>query len=244
MILEMDFGNSRIKWRLRRSSEILVRGVADREKGLVDVVPAIQLYKEQLKAIWVVSVLDESAKAWINFWAKKNLNLVPRYAVSQNEIAGVINGYDDPTRLGADRWLALVAAYNLCHSACIVISCGTALTVDLVTGEGRHLGGYIVPGWKTAMNALNTNTQLINLNEIKGSALVPGAYTQAAVSNGLAACYLGLIQNAIKQLAAQTHSDSRTILATGGGAGRLQELFPEIRLSEELILDGLAYCLV
>jgi len=130
VILEMDFGNSRIKWRLRKAAEILVRGVTDREKGLVDIVPAIQLYRNQLKAIWVASVLDESAKVWINFWAKKNLNMVPRYAASQIKIAGVINGYDDPARLGVDRWLAAVAAYNLCHSSCIVISCGTALTVD------------------------------------------------------------------------------------------------------------------
>jgi type III pantothenate kinase len=244
VILEMDFGNSRIKWRLRRGAEILVRGVTDREKGLVDVVPAIQFYVEQLKAISVVSVLDESAKAWINFWAKKNLNIVPRYAVSQVEMAGVINGYDDPARLGVDRWLAVVAAYNLCRSACIVISCGTALTVDLITQEGRHIGGYIVPGWKTAMNALNTNTQLINLSEIKSSKLAPGTYTQVAVGHGLAACYLGLIQNAITQLGTQTGLGSQTILATGGDAKRLQELFPEIQLCEELILDGLAYCLV
>jgi type III pantothenate kinase len=244
VILEMDFGNSRIKWRLRRGAEILVRGVTDREKGLVDVVPAIQLYVGQLKAISVVSVLDESAKVWINFWAKKNLNIVPRYAVSQAEMAGVTNGYDEPARLGVDRWLAIVAAYSLCRSACIVISCGTALTVDLITQQGQHLGGYIVPGWKAALNALNANTQLINLNEIKSSKLAPGTYTQAAVDHGLAACYLGLIQNAITQLGTQTGSSGRTILATGGDAKRLQELIPEIQLCEELILDGLAFCLV
>jgi type III pantothenate kinase len=244
VILEMDFGNSRIKWRLRSGIEILLRGVIDREKGLVDLVPAIQVYVRQLKAISVVSVLDESAKVWINFWAKKNLNIVPRYAVSQMESAGVINGYDDPTKLGVDRWLAVVAAYNLCKSSCVVISCGTALTVDLVNQQGRHLGGYIVPGWNTAMYALNANTQLINLNEIKSSKLVPGTSTQAAVGHGLAACYIGLIQNAITQLGTRTNSGLLTILATGGDAKRLQELFPEIRLCEELILDGLAYCLV
>ncbi len=94
------------------------------------------------------------------------------------------------------------------------------------------------------MNALNTNTQLINLQSINGLALLPGTSTGAAVGHGLAACYIGLIQNAITQLGAQTHSNARTILATGGDARRLQELFPEIQVCEELILDGLAYCLV
>ncbi len=244
MILEMDFGNSRIKWRLRSSAEVLLRGVVDREKGLVGLVPAVELYIKQITAVSVVSVLDESAKVWINFWAKKNLNIVPRYAYSQAEVAGVINGYDDPAKLGVDRWLAVVAAYNLCHTSCVVISCGTALTVDLVNQQGRHLGGYIVPGWRVAMNALNTNTQLINLQSINGLALLPGTSTGAAVGHGLAACYIGLIQNAITQLGAQTHSNARTILATGGDARRLQELFPEIQVCEELILDGLAYCLV
>ncbi len=244
MILEMDFGNSRIKWRLRSSAEVLLRGVVDREKGLVGLVPAVELYIKQITAVSVVSVLDESAKVWINFWAKKNLNIVPRYAYSQAEVAGVINGYDDPAKLGVDRWLAVVAAYNLCHTSCVVISWGTALTVDLVNQQGRHLGGYIVPGWRVAMNALNTNTQLINLQSINGLALLPGTSTGAAVGHGLAACYIGLIQNAITQLGAQTHSNARTILATGGDARRLQELFPEIQVCEELILDGLAYCLV
>jgi type III pantothenate kinase len=244
MILEMDFGNSRIKWRLREGQNVIVRNAVAREKGLAEIKSAIQNYIEKIEAVWVASVLDENAKAWINFWVRKNIGLTPVYAASGLEVAGVINGYDDPARLGVDRWLAMIAAFNVCHTACIVISAGTALTVDLVDQDGRHLGGYIVPGWKTSVLALNHNTQLINLMELKASKLEPGTYTQSAVVHGLGACYVGLIQNAITQLAAQTGANDHAILATGGEASRLLEFFPDIQLHEELILDGLAYCLV
>lgn len=247
MILEMDFGNSRIKWRVRDLENILIRGVVDREEGLDQITVALQTFAAQIKSIFVASVLAKSANLWIDSWAKKNLNLIPQYAMSQSEVAGVINGYDDPSRLGVDRWLAVVAAFNICQTACVVISSGTALTVDLVNQHGRHLGGYIVPGWVTSMRALNNSTQLINLTDISNFKLVPGTSTQTAVSHGLASCYAGLIQSAIAQLAITQHYtqigvSSPSILATGGDAQRLKEIFPEIQVKEELVLDGLAYC--
>jgi type III pantothenate kinase len=247
MILEMDFGNSRIKWRVRDLENILIRGVVDREEGLDQIAVALRAYAAQIKSIFVASVLAKSANLWIDSWAKKNLNLIPQYAMSQSEAAGVINGYDDPSRLGVDRWLAVVAAFNICQTACVVISSGTALTVDLVNQQGRHLGGYIVPGWVTSVRALNNSTQLINLSDISSFKLVSGTSTQTAVSHGLASCYVGLIQNAITQLAitqhdTQTAVGSPSIIATGGDAQRLKELFPEIQVKEELVLDGLAYC--
>lgn len=244
MILEMDFGNSRIKWRLRDGQNVISRSAVAREKGLAEIKSAIQDNIKRVNAVWVASVLDENAKAWINFWVRKNLGVTPVYAISKTEVAGVINGYDDPGRLGVDRWLAMIAAFNRCRTACIVISSGTALTVDLIDRGGRHLGGYIVPGWNTSMAALNQNTQLINIMELKASKLEPGTYTQSAVVHGLSACYVGLIQNAITQLTAQTGTSDHTIMATGGEASRLLDFFPDIQLHEELILDGLAYCLV
>ena len=60
---------------------------------------------------------------------------------------GVRNGYDDPTRLGTDRWAAMVAAWQRGHAPCIVACAGTALTVDQLDDNGQFLGGAIVAGY-------------------------------------------------------------------------------------------------
>jgi type III pantothenate kinase len=243
MILEMDCGNTRIKWRLREGNEIIKRGAIIRDADLKEIGDCLEPYVSQISKVQVASVLGERVKLQIQAWVKKIFNLDAVFAQPQPEKAGVQNGYDEPQCLGVDRWLAIIAAFNYCHSACVVISCGTAVTVDLVDSEGKHAGGYIVPGWQTAMSSLNQGTELIRLKELGDGSLQPGRYTQAAVHNGLMASFLGLIHNAIDQLKAQTKQDSVTILMTGGDAGRLKAYFPDSILCEELILDGLSFCL-
>lgn len=240
MILEMDCGNTRIKWRLRNAQEIVLRDAVDREKSLNCISDRLQSYISHIRAVWVASVLDESVNANIQMWVAQRFNLQPVFAYAQKFEAGVTNGYDEPKRLGVDRWLAMIAAYEFCRSACVVVSCGTAITVDLLNDDGEHQGGYIVPGWRTALSSLNQNTRLIRLTEVKKTSLQPGRHTQAAVDHGLTACYVGLIQNAITQLKTQTKQESVTMLATGGDAERLLAYFPNLILKSDLVLDGLA----
>jgi len=242
MILEMDFGNSRIKWRIKNAVDVVVRGVAGREAGLEKIAIDLSSFVSMIDQVRIVSVWGESAKEQIAEWVKLNLNCMAKFAISQDKCAGVKNGYDDPSALGVDRWLAIVAGFHYCQSACIVVSCGTAMTVDLINHQGIHLGGYIVPGWMLSISVLSNSTRLINLTENRAWQLSPGTYTQSAVDNGLAACFKGLVENAIAQLGTQIQSGRFTIIATGGDAGRLQEILPEVVIREELIMDGLAYC--
>lgn len=243
MILEMDFGNSRVKWRLRNQQEVLLRGVAANNQGLNEIAKNLQVIKDQIKSIWIACVLDESAQSSIIDWSAENFNIRPLFARSTSQAAGVTNGYHEPGKLGVDRWLAMLAAYQLSRSASVVISCGTAMTVDLLTDSGSHLGGYIVPGWQTALTSLNQSTQLIRLLDVAESGLQPGFNTQQAVDHGLTAAYVGLIEIAITQLKTQTNRQAVTMLATGGDAQRLSGYFANLVVREELVLDGLAYCL-
>src|SRR5690606_2659551 len=72
---------------------------------------------------------------------------VPIEAVSARpEGFGVINAYAAPERLGADRWLALIAARRIEPGAVCVVDCGTAITIDVMHADGVHLGGLIMPG--------------------------------------------------------------------------------------------------
>jgi type III pantothenate kinase len=234
MILEMDFGNSRIKWRLRKESDVVLRGVIEYEKGLTEL--KSQITVSEVTAIWVASVLSPIDNQEMRAWFEKNFNLVPLFAESCQESAGVVNGYGAPQKLGVDRWLMVVAAYNLYQSACVVVSAGTATTVDLVNGKGRHLGGYIIPGWNTALKSLSRDTRLIKLDEVKNIELLPGVDTQSAVDHGLAASCKGLIENALVYL-----DEEVVLIATGGDAMRLQKILPGMVLHDELVLDGLRF---
>lgn len=243
MMLEMDFGNSRIKWRLRNQQEILLRGAVANQNGLNEVSENLQEFKDKIKSIWIACVLGESARDVIFAWAIKFFNIKPIFAQSKAQAAGVTNGYREPEKLGVDRWLAILAARQYSESSTLVVSCGTAMTVDLLSKTGCHLGGYITPGWTTALMSLNQSTKLIGLQGVVESGLRPGCYTQQAVDHGLTAAYVGLVENAITQLKTQTGDSSLVMLATGGDAKYLSDYFPDLILREDLVLDGLAYCL-
>ena len=65
---------------------------------------------------------------------------------TQARFGEVINGYSTFEQLGADRWAAIVGAWQLRRRALCVVDAGTAVTIDLVAASGRHQGGVIVPG--------------------------------------------------------------------------------------------------
>jgi len=77
-----------------------------------------------------------------------------RWLVAEAQCCGVTNGYDEPERLGADRWAALIAAHHLHHGAALVVCCGTATTVDWLEADGRFRGGLILPGLTTMRESL------------------------------------------------------------------------------------------
>ena len=68
----------------------------------------------------------------------------------------VKNGYREPSSLGVDRWMVVLAAYHRCSGTALVIDLGTAITLDYIRSDGQHLGGYIVPGTHLSQRALLT----------------------------------------------------------------------------------------
>src|SRR5690606_38670368 len=153
-------------------------------------------------------------------------------------------GYREASRLGVDRWLTLLAAWHHQPGAAVVVSCGTALTVDLLAGDGEHLGGYIVPGLDTMRSALFAGTSAVKLERLQvPDSLAPGRDTVAAVSRGLIRMAVGLISDAWAELAAR--GSSPRLWISGGDAELLLgflDLPPgsaAITHRPNLVLDGL-----
>ena len=66
--------------------------------------------------------------------------------------------YTPKSSLGADRIANAAAAYHLYRKDAIVVDLGTATTLEVVTRDGDFLGGAIMPGLGTMVNALKLQT--------------------------------------------------------------------------------------
>lgn len=238
MILEIDMGNSRIKWRCRNESGSLARGVVS--GGYQQL--AAEWAGLPIRSVWVASVLGEAHNEAFRQWCRSHFQVEAQFARSQARCAGVTNSYANPGRLGVDRWLAMLAAFADIGGPCVVVQAGSALTVDLLNDSGEHLGGYIGPGLSMMRRALTNETALVHpdLCVLERLSAAPGTDTDGAVKGALAAMALGLVATAQAQLGAGPQSG---LLITGGDGPSLAASLPNARLMPELVLDGLALAL-
>ena len=234
--LDLDIGNSRTKWRASGASGSLK---SPRIPSLADAV-------ERPHRVRVSAVAG--ARERIAATVEARFGVVPEFAEVGRELAGVVCCYDDPKRLGIDRWLALAAAWQCVQDAVAVVDAGTAITVDLVDGKGRHQGGYIVPGIGLMRRSLAGKTRDLRLpqssaNPDRDGFPPPGKSTDAAIAGGTLAMAIGFVDSVLARFAAASRSGTTTFLC-GGDAHLLQRrLASPTRVAPNLVLDGLAIAL-
>ncbi|SHN29121.1 type III pantothenate kinase [Pseudomonas asturiensis] len=243
MILELDCGNSFIKWRVtnRGDSSVLAGGVVDSDDALLESLR--QLPDLALSDCRLVSVRNAVETERLVAVLATVFSITPVCAVPARELAGVVNGYEEFERLGLDRWLAFVGAYHCVRTACLVIDLGTAVTSDFVSAEGQHLGGFICPGMPLMRDQLRTHTRRIRYDDDAAqralTGLVPGRSTAEAVERG---CSLMLRGFALTQvdIAKGYWGDDFTVFVTGGDAGLVMDVLPGARVVPDLVFVGLA----
>jgi len=246
LILELDVGNTRAKWRLIEDvGNIVARGVGRVDEWLEGDFPAD--WRGQITSARVASVLAADKEEHLLARIQDRLAVLCRVARSAEYCSGVYNAYPQPQRLGVDRWLALIAAHKLASASVMVVDAGTALKVDVVDGAGRHLGGYIVPGSTLMVRALFEGTDRVRFaagNSLPSLRL--GADTRDCVQNGVAAALVGAVLVAFEQ-GRMNLGQTPEIYVTGGGGERLHELLNGVglmsNLEPDLVLDGLRWVL-
>ncbi|PKO60687.1 MAG: type III pantothenate kinase [Betaproteobacteria bacterium HGW-Betaproteobacteria-17] len=159
-----------------------------------------------------------------------------QWLTAEAEFAGVKNRYLNPQQLGADRWMGLIAARQRTREAVLVVSVGTAMTVDALAADGVFLGGVIVPGVRLMRQALQQGTARV--------ADAPGHWqafprsTADAVESGIVAALCGAIEQQYARLAGASETVPHCLL-TGGDAGMV---LPHLALPAEqvppLVLEG------
>lgn len=245
--LQLDVGNSSAKWRLLVEGEITARGVyraddSGSREALLGCAPA-------LDAVWLSSVAGEKAGEALAAVLRERWGREPWFARSEAETLGLRNSYCDPRRMGVDRWLAMLAARarysdgDSCGDSgsapgrLCVVDAGSALTIDLVSADGCHEGGYIVPGPLLMERALLLDTDRVRFSEPVEYSLSPGTSTAEAVRHGIALAQAGAVR-----LALQTAGEGEPLIPvfTGGGGQWLSETLEGIGdYVPDLVLDGL-----
>lgn len=239
MILELDCGNSLIKWRVLGGASM--GGVVDSDESLLAALRGISgLF---LSGVRLVSVRSDAETASLVSMLEAEFAVPVLCAQPASSLAGVRNGYDEYARLGLDRWLAVVGAYQLAGGACLVLDLGTAVTSDFVNAEGEHLGGYICPGLPLMRSQLRTHTRRIRYgDEAAEQALQsfqPGRSTVEAVERGCALMLRGFALTQV-ELARERWGEHFCIYLTGGDASQVEAVLPQASLVSDLVFIGLA----
>ena len=243
MILELDCGNSFIKWRVIHTADAMIEGggIVDSDQALLAEVTAMASVR--LTGCRIVSVRSEDETDALCALIAQAFSVQAHVAHPAQRMAGVRNGYDDYQRLGMDRWLAALGAFHLAQGACLVIDLGTAAKADFVAADGEHLGGYICPGMPLMRSQLRTHTRRIRYDDASAeralTSLSPGRSTVEAVERG---CVLMLQGFALTQLeqARALWGDEFTVFLTGGDAPLVKEAVPQARVVPDLVFVGLA----
>jgi len=242
MILELDCGNSFIKWRITRVSgaQVVAGGVVGSDRDLLDAVASAGVTLAHCR---LVSVRTEEETAKLVDAITHSFAVQAVCAMPAKELAGVKNGYEEYQRLGLDRWLAVLGAFHLARAACVVLDLGTAATSDFVTAGGEHLGGYICPGMPLMRGQLRTHTRRIRYDDLSAeqavSEMSPGRNTVEAVERGCTLMLRGFVLAQIDQARMHLGDDFRVFL-TGGDADLVREVVPTAQVIPDLVFIGLA----
>jgi type III pantothenate kinase len=221
--LYLDSGNSRLKWRYRSESGVFAEESALQEfvvnRGIVQVV--------------LSSVTTRYTSATVEA-------LVPALKVHKIEVLDNCLGlklvYEDIAKLGVDRWLNMLAVVGeLKRTAHIIVSMGTAMTVDVVDQQNKHIGGYIVPGLTTQLLSLSDRASALPIAEVAGSTEL-GVNTHECIGHGV----LKLSCSLVEVLVREWQGERPVVTVTGGDGPILSEsLDVKHELRANLVFEGM-----
>lgn len=125
-------------------------------------------------------------------------------------------GVTDKRAIGVDRVCAAFAAYDKLHDACTVVDFGTAVTVDLVDGDGILIGGAILPGPGMQLRALHESTAVLPDNVAPAFPDLPyGRNTIEAMQTGVCRGIVGAVRELVEGYASSLGRWPQ-VVATGG----------------------------
>jgi type III pantothenate kinase len=237
MILDLDIGNSRIKWRAQLGVGEYSDGVCATVSELTRALSDRGLLPSRVR---VSCVGQPSQIDALNKWLVRHQLLQCELAVAGASAGPVRSGYEQPVQLGVDRWLAVCAAWQCVGGPVVVVDGGSALTVDFIDGDACHLGGYIVPGLAMQQASLLSATEKVRFDDVSLQSTLPGINTGQAVGRGIARMSSALIERAVMDFNQRLGAEVSLLLTGGDAAAIGQILAIPFVVVPDLVLRGIA----
>lgn len=246
--LLIDIGNTRLKWGIYEQARPGARLLAHGAVVLEDIDHLWDLSWKSLPErptdMLGCVVAGEAIKRRVEEQLMSGWALAPRWVSASAHAAGVVNGYEHPQRLGADRWAAIVGARQHVLSRhpedpppTVAVMVGTAVTVDAIDAGGRFLGGLILPGFGLMYRALESGTA--GLKVPTGEVHSFPRNTSDALMSGGTDAIAGAIERMMRRLRQHTGREPHLVMS-GGAVSRLAHIdtLPAV-VVENLIFEGL-----
>ena len=243
-------GNSALKWSSLGNME-KPRAYLHDSKSQLSSVLVSDLVKLSFEEAWACSVAQKSLTTQFEELVGRKGGKV-HWLRAGDRFEGpltMINEYDSPSRLGADRWFAaLGAASQYYGNSIVLVQFGTATTVDEINFERDRyvfLGGRIAPGIDVMFKSLKERIPALNVSS--GDLVDFPRNTEDAVTTGIIECQIGLIKNAVEKLKKKSDHAPVIVVLTGGGIESYEALhrcavdhLPRAHINTNLVLKGLA----
>jgi len=146
---------------------------------------------------------------------------------------------DNPREVGADRLVNSVAAYERVGGPCVIVDFGTAITYDVVSGDGEYVGGIIAPGVEISLEALTSRAAAIPKIDLAPPRALIGKSTVEAIRSGVIYGFASQVDGIVARLREELGEETEAI-ATGGLAHAIVPFCDLIDdVDEMLTLTGL-----
>ncbi|MBC8300195.1 MAG: type III pantothenate kinase [Pelagibacterales bacterium] len=220
MKLVADIGNSTIQialWKNKSLQRVLQFETSSYKKMNFH----LSKYKNNLiESIFFSCVTEEKVANDFKRCAKKIFKCKVEQIKSSSKLFGVVNGYKQPTKLGDDRWVTIVASHLLYQKPLMIADCGTAISIDVVNIKGIHLGGYILGGFDGYTKSFKDVYHLKNIKIKEGSVLQKKSFpkkTEDGITEGYLLMVVSAIENAYNQIKKNQKALPKVLISGGYG---------------------------
>ncbi len=242
--LAIDVGNTRLKWAQYEApqpgAKLLAQGAEFLENidkladGAWSALPAPS---RMLGCVVAGDAVKRRVEEQMEIW-----DVTPQWVVPSAAEAGLVNGYDHPTRLGSDRWVAMIGArhHMLARGECrplVVVMVGTAVTVEAIDASGKFLGGLILPGHGIMLRALESGTA--GLHVPTGEVREFPTNTSDALTSGGTYAIAGAVERMVQHVRQHCGAEPMRIMTGGAGWKMAPSMATPFELVDNLIFDGL-----
>lgn len=224
MLLLIDVGNTRIKWALADTKISGTPGTWSQSGSMTHAEFAQQSapwHDYRIGRVVVSNVAGSAIRDQLCAMLEPEIRI--EWFSSQLSLAGITNHYQQPEKLGSDRFATAIAAHALYPDRdLVVVTCGTATTIDAVSAQGDFIGGMIAPGLLLMAQSLAQKTaQLPQVQDLSITTAQFADHTEAAIVAGCLAAQAGAIEYAVRNFSGLARADSAPFplcILSGGAA--------------------------